>query len=182
MEGTNMKYVIMLLTALFVTGCGTNYYHEIIKEIQIEVEIEVAQKFEGSYIMEEISTGLQSGPLEIIVAYDGEIEVYQASNNDKLVSQNFNGSVGTHPLIRFNNTFANEELCFVKNLDVNYSGSDDLEEDDTTNNLGSGKHFTTYKFCLVDDILTLNTRIYNGSLRSSGDINSVVIERSFTSY
>lgn len=166
-----MRYLIAVLV-LFMVGCGT--------DSTTYIEVPTPQTLEGSYVMQD-SSGMLSGPIEIVVAYDGEVIVSQASNNDKLVSLNFNNTAGLHPLIRFNGAFADDGLCFSKNLDVNYSATEDLEKDGSTSNLSVGRHFTTYLFCLDKGVLSLDITIFDGSSTSSGGVNAIVIERSFKS-
>lgn len=175
-----MRTSLLLSLVFLVVGCGETRY--ITKEIpgpEVEVPVPVEQKFEGLYYFEEVASGAVSGPVELIVGYNDEIEAYQPGNQSKLVSQNFNGTFGTHPRISFSDVTAVGDTIYYAR-DVNYNSSDDLEEDGTTSNLSAGKHWTRYEFYLDSDgLLNLIIYIHEGNSTSSGGINSVVIERHF---
>src|SRR5690606_4108941 len=116
-------------------------------------------------------SGEVSGPLELTVHYDGKVTAYQASNNDKLVSQNFNGTFGQHPRINFTRIVPNgDSLQF--SADVTYNASEDLEKDGTSTDLAAGKHFTRYEFSIDSDgVLNLTIKIHDGASTDSGGIN-----------
>ena len=59
--------------------------------------------------------------------------------------------------------------------------SDDLEKDGTTSDLGSGKHFTIYKFKFDESIsrVILTISIHSGATTDNGGINDIVVVRKF---
>lgn len=171
-----MKY--LLLASLILVGCKevNNAPTDVVeKEAIIPTSAHSDQKFEGLYYFEEVDSGEVVGPLEITVHYDGKITARQKG---LFRSQNFNGSFGTHPTISFSSVVPYEN-SFSYSKDINYSSSNDLEEDGTTSDLGSGKHYTVYEFELIAGYLELTIKIHEGSLSDSGSINSIVIERRF---
>ena len=97
---------------------------------------------------------------------------------------NFNGTFGTHPLIRFEGaSLSASKDKFSIGMDVTYAQSDDLEKDGSNSDLGSGKHYTSYEFSLDNqNKLNLTIRIHDGSLSDVGGIDEVVIVRKFIEF
>jgi len=177
-----MINLIALFLLMALIQCGSPVEKHTTDTKETIKEVKVLQAFEGLYSMKELASGEVSGPIEILVRYDGRLDVYQASNNDKLRSKNFNGSFGTHPRISFSRIATSSVSEFTVSSDVTYSASDDLEEDGSTSDLGSGKKFTVYNFkLLTNGKLKLTIKIHEESLANSGGINDLVITRVFES-
>lgn len=185
-----MKNLLALIIGLSIlVGCDSRQQAtllERVKEVPVDntppVSVKSDQKFEGLYYFEDVESNEISGPLEIVVNYEGKITAKQTSNQSKLRSQNFNGSFGTHPRINFSNISVHGpyEESFSYSADVTYASTDDLEKDGSSSDLGSGKKYTVYEFKLLSSgKLQLVIKIHENSSTDNGGINDVVIERKF---
>lgn len=164
------KWVVIL--SFLLVGCGTTDYQTFVKEVEAPVE----ETVEGLYYFQEESSNQISGALGITIDYQGRIDVEEV---ETFRSTNFNGSFGTHPRVGFSNVTELQDGLIVFAGDVNYSANNDLEEDGTTSNLASGRHYTVYTLSKDETGLTLKIQIHDGYTGSSGGINDIVIERTF---
>lgn len=162
-----MRKVIGLVLMMLLSGCGETIYRDVVPET-----------IEGIYQFKEVSSGALSGSLALTEDYQGKIDVEEL---ETFRSQNFNGSYATHPRVGFSNsTILNDSMVYAG--DINYSSSNDLEEDGTTSDLGSGRRYTVYNlFFDENNKLTLVIQIHDNASNASGGINDLVIERVFKS-
>lgn len=168
-----MRLLLALTLGIMLTGCGDTFHVHPPTTPEDEVTNTIV---EGLYYFQEENSEVIDGPIELSYNFDGTMDAY--STGSLLRSQNYNGSYGTHPKINFNRVYPISGTKLVYSNNINYSSSNDLEEDGSSSNI-TGSHYTTYSFDLVDGELSLTITIYDQASNASGGINGVVAVRSF---
>tara|TARA_R100001086_G_scaffold245229_1_gene175885 strand:- start:968 stop:1462 length:495 start_codon:yes stop_codon:yes gene_type:complete len=163
-----MKNIIILIASVLAilsfNSCGRKVNDYFYQQV-------VPQDFEGVYYFD------NGGSIELLTASDGEVTIL--SQGQLLVSTNpQNDTFGTHP--KFSAVGLEpqrNELRLVK--DLNYNAGQDLEEDQTGNNI-TGKKKTEILIEMLDyGKLRITIKIYSDSINNNA--NYVIAVRTFTS-
>lgn len=163
------KLIILTIAALFLSACGSDYHT--IEKVPVEVEVPVAQDFEGVFYFE------NGSQIELVAGYDGDVTILRSGQSLQSINPQ-NDTLGSHPTVSGEGfEVSNGKIFFFSN--ANYTGGNDLEEDVSGSNI-TGQKRTDYLIELLGDgRLQLTIKIYSDKINNNA--NYVVATRIFTS-
>lgn len=164
------KGMVLILVLISLASCGQSDIAFIEKEVEKRVEVERTQDFEGVYLLPNNSY------IELIAASDGDVTF--DTSYQSIVSQNHNGSYGTHPTVSGKHEVHNSKIRWGLDVDYRTSSQYDLEEDGGSRDI-TGRHYTVYELTLKDDGISLKITIYDGT--RNNNLNDIILERTLES-
>jgi len=157
----------ILALVLLLIGCDNKtVYETVTKESVQEVEINKAEKFDGTFYL----------PHQGQITLDERDGLVDISNyNQFIFSENpENSTLATHPTISMRGLpVSDDKVRFVR--DYNYTTKNDIEEDVSGSNI-TGKKKTDYTLELdKNSCLKINIKIWSGAIKDNP--NFLIAER-----
>lgn len=165
-----MKNLIILAACLIGLGllqsCGKvdKHYKTVYETDVVEKEVEVLQRFEGSFYMSDNS---------FIEFYQSDNSLLITTKNQLLTTINpINNTFGELPKLSGEYVIVDNKVRFTK--DLNYTPGNDIEEDSSGNDI-RGKRRTDITIEFVDDRLQITYEIYAN--KKNDNVNYIVAKR-----